>query len=215
RRGWPVRTSATAASTARNSASTAPLPSAVAFHWWSPEAMTTAPRLFTFEPDVTVQRARWSVSAGSAEEPEAGGGGVVIGSPPGRRRRRGGHRRRREVSLVAAAELRAGLPDRVFEGIGQGLRGGRDDVRVAAHRRPFPRPVARIDDHPGPGGRRRVAVEDPDLVVVQVDSVELGIEGPERLAQRRVQRVDRSVAVGRGVQDLARDLDLDGGLREE
>ena len=48
---------------------------------------------------------------------------------------------RREVSLVAAAELRAGLPDRVFERVGEGRRRGRDDVRVAAHRRPFERPV--------------------------------------------------------------------------
>ena len=37
------------------------MPSAEASHWWSPEAITTAPRLLTFDPDVTVQRARWRV----------------------------------------------------------------------------------------------------------------------------------------------------------
>ena len=75
--------------------------------------------------------------------------------------------------------------------------------------------VGRVDDHPRPGGRRRVAVEDPDLVVVQVDVVELRVERPERLAERRVERVDRAVAVGRGVEDLAVDLDLDRRLGEE
>ena len=39
---------------------------------------TTAPRLFAFEPDVTVQRARWSVSAGSAVGRSAGVDGVAM-----------------------------------------------------------------------------------------------------------------------------------------
>ena len=97
----------------------------------------------------------------------------------------------------------------------EGLRGRRDDVRVAAHRRPFARPVGRVDDDARPRGGRRVAVEDPDLVVVQVDVVELRVERPERLAQRGVERVDRAVSVGGGVEDLAVDLDLDGRLGEE
>ena len=42
-----------------------------------------------------------------------------------------------------------------------------------------------------------------------------GIERAERLAQGGVEGVDRAVAVGGGVQDLAVDLDLDGRLGEE
>src|SRR5258705_5446781 len=139
---------------ARNSASTAPLPSVEASHWWSPEAITTAPRLLTFDPDVTVQRARWSV-------------GVVdraMSLPPGRCRR--------EMAFVAAPQLRPGFPDRVLERIGERCRRGRNDVRVAAHRRPFVRAVRRVDDHPGPGGGSGIAVQDPHLVVDEVDVVE-------------------------------------------
>ena len=59
---------------------------------------------------------------------------------------------------------------------------------------------------------RRLAVEDADLVVDEVDVVEDRVERAERLAQRGVEGVDRAVAVGRGVEDLAVDLDLDGRL---
>ena len=48
-----------------------------------------------------------------------------------------------------------------------------------------------------------------------MDAVELRVERPERLAERRVEGVDRAVAVGGGVEDLAVDLDLDGRLGEE
>ena len=187
--------------------------------------MTTAPRLLTFEPDVTVQRARWSVGACSVVSSAVG---VVIGClRSGSRWSRvcvvggaaaaagGGRGRRREVALVAAPELRAGLPDRVLERVGEGGRRGRDDVRVGAHRRPLAVAVGRVDDHPRPGGRRRVAVEDPDLVVVQVDAVDVRVERPQRLAQRGVEGVDGAVAVGGGVEDLAVDLDLDGRLGEQ
>ena len=78
-----------------------------------------------------------------------------------------------------------------------------DQVRVA---------VGRVDDDPGPRGRRRLAVEDAHLVVDEVDGVELRVERAERLAQRGVERVDRAVAVGRRVQHLAVDLDLDRRL---
>src|SRR4051794_21359136 len=77
-RGCPVSTPASARSTARNNASTAPLPSAEASHWWSPAAITTAPRLLAFEPDVTVQRARWRVSPGSVVSRSADVGVVAI-----------------------------------------------------------------------------------------------------------------------------------------
>src|SRR5690349_19750816 len=101
--------------------------------------MTTAPRLRALLPEVAVQRARCRVRVSS--------GRTVIGSPPwgrgraacrGRRRRGAGVVGGREMALVAAPQLGAGLPDRVLERVGKGGGGGRDDVRVAAHRRPRP-----------------------------------------------------------------------------
>ncbi len=68
---------------------------------------------------------------------------------------------------------------------------------------------------PGPGRGRRPAVEDAHLVVDQVDVVDARVERPERLAQRGVEGVDRAVAVGGGVEDLAVDLDLDGRLGQQ
>ena len=68
---------------------------------------------------------------------------------------------------------------------------------------------------PGPGGRRRPAVEDAHLVVDEVDVVDARVERAERLAQGGVERVDRAVAVGGGVQHLAVDLDLDGRLGQQ
>ena len=50
------------------------------------------------DPADTLHLARWTVTSGS----NANSRGAV-------------YRRRREVSFVAAAELRPGLPDRVFE----------------------------------------------------------------------------------------------------
>ena len=62
---------------------------------------------------------------------------------------------------------------------------------------------------------RRPAVEDAHLVVDEVDAVEQRVERAERLAQRGVERVDRAVAVGGRVQDLAVDLDLDRRLGQQ
>ena len=75
--------------------------------------------------------------------------------------------------------------------------------------------VGRVDDDPRLRARGFLAVEDADLVVHQVDGVELRVEGAERLAQSGVQGVDRAVAVGGGVEHLARDLDLDRSLGEQ
>src|SRR5688572_28970893 len=179
RRGWPSRISDRAWSTARKSASIAPLPSAEARQWCSPASMITAPRLRALEPDWTVQRARCRVGVSVV-------GSGMSGLPPGRC---GGIVRgafacglRREVSLIAPAQLRARLPDRVLERVGQGRRRRRDDVRVAAHRRPRSRTVLRIDDHAGPRGRGGIAIEDAHLVVHEVDVVDRRIERAERLA---------------------------------
>src|SRR3972149_5197147 len=130
--------------------------------------MTTAPRLWVLLPEVTVQRARWSASS------------WCIGLPPGSDRG--------EVAFVPASELGAGLPDRVFEAVGEGDRRGGDDVRARAHGGPFARAVGGFDRHPRPRAGGRVRIEDPDLVVVQVDGVEDRVERTTRLAQRRGRR---------------------------
>ena len=121
----------------------------------------------------------------------------------------------REVALVPAPELGARLPDGVLERVGERRRGRRDDVGVAAHRRPRPGAVHRIDDDPGARRGRRAAVEDAHLVVDEVDVVEPRVERPERLAQGGVERVDRAVAVGCGMERLAVDLDLDRRLGQQ
>src|SRR3990172_1230815 len=157
--------------------------------------MTTAPRLCVLLPEVTVQRARWSASS------------WCIGLPPGSDRG--------EVAFVPASELGAGLPDRVFEAVGEGDRRGGDDVRVRAHGGPFARAVGGFDRHPRPRASGRVRIEDPDLVVVEVDGVEDRVERTKRLAQRGVERVDRAVAVGGGVERLPVHLDLHGRLCPE
>src|SRR5262245_27508259 len=120
--------------------------------------MTTAPRLWTLLPELTVQRVRWSAGAAVADCRL-----WVTRSPP-----RG---QRREVAFVAPPELGAALPDRVLERVAEGGRRGRDDVRVGAHGRPLERAVGRLDRDPGLRSRGRTRVEDPDLVVVQVDAV--------------------------------------------
>ena len=48
-----------------------------------------------------------------------------------------------------------------------------------------------------------------------MDVVELRVERPERLAEGRVEGIDRAVAVGRCVEHLAVDLDLDRRLRQQ
>src|SRR5260221_541710 len=137
--------------------------------------MTTTPRLRTLLPDVTVQRVMWSADSCSPIE--------VTLLP----RHDGG-----EVALVAAPELGAVLPDRIFERIGERDRRGRDDVRVGAHRRPLERAVGRLDGDPSPCPRGCAGVEDPDLVVIQMDRVENRVERAERLADGS--RIDVLVA---------------------
>src|SRR6478672_6479659 len=105
--------------------------------------MTTAPRLWLFEPEVTVQRVRFSVGVGARVSviglPPRGRAGAD-GGRPGRLRLRG-----REMALVTAPQLGPRLPDRVLERIGQGRRRRGDDVGVAAHGGPGPRPVRGVD----------------------------------------------------------------------
>src|SRR5260221_7980733 len=157
--------------------------------------MTTTPRLRTLLPDVTVQRVMWSADSCSPIE--------VTLLP----RHDGG-----EVALVAAPELGAVLPDRIFERIGERDRRGRDDVRVGAHRRPLQRAVVRLDGDPRPCPRGCAGAEDPDLVVIQMDRVENRVERAERLAESCIERVHGAIPVRGRVQQLAVDLDLHGRL---
>src|SRR5690242_7746252 len=145
--------------------------------------MTTAPRLRTLLPDVAVQRARWRVprASGGVDDSGVPVGSTVMGSPPwgrsgtagrGRRVRAGGRVGGREMTLVAATQLGTGLPDRVLERVGERGGRGRDDVGVAAHRRPGPGAIHRVDHDARPGGGCRVPVQDADLVVDQMDLVD-------------------------------------------
>ena len=210
-RSGPRRAPCRRPGTARRSA---PLPSADARHWWSPAAMTTAPRLWALLPDVTVQR----VEVERRRRPAS-----VIGSPPwgrGRAAGRGCGRRRGPVAVVKwrSSRRRSSAPDFQIAYSSESARAGAEaammfvSLPIVDHVRA---PSVRVDDDPGARRRRRAAVEDAHLVVDQVDVVELRVERAERLAQRGVERVDRAVAVGGGVQHLAVDLDLDGRLGQQ
>src|SRR5918999_312418 len=123
---------------ARNSASTGPLPTADACQRCCPLSMTTEPRLWMFDPEAQLQRtrrSRWSsASVGPVSLGDVAVASVMVSIPPsGRvgRSQRGGFGGR-EVALVTAPKFGARFPDGVFDGVGQGLRRGRDDVRIAA-----------------------------------------------------------------------------------
>ena len=197
----------------------APLPVADARHSWSPEVMTTAPRLRTLLPDVTVQRASWrvasaawgaavmSVTSVASRSPRAPAG-VGDASPAAGR----------TVVKWRSSRRRSSEPD--FQ-----IANSSESASAAAEAAMMLVSLPMVDQVRAPSiesmitrvlrGGRRDAVEDADLVVDQADVVEPRVERPERLAQGGVERVDRAVAVAGGVQDLAVDLDLDGRLGQE
>src|SRR4051794_656094 len=119
----------------------------------------------------------------------------------------------RTVVDVARA-ARGGEPQAVLDAVDQ--RGERrlDDARRRADRGPLLAAVAVVDQHAGDGRRPVAPVEDADLVVVESDRRDLGVGAGQRLAERGVGRVDRAVAVGGGVVQLAADHELDRGLGE-
>ena len=83
--------------------------------------------------------------------------------------------------------------------------------------RPRPLAVGRVDQHPGHRTGALLGVEDPDLVVGQVDAAQHRV-GPGHghgLAQGLVQGVDRAVALGGGDDPLALDLHLDRRLGDD
>jgi hypothetical protein len=73
----------------------------------------------------------------------------------------------------------------------------------------------RVDDDPCSRRGGRVAIKDADLVVDQVDVVDRWVERTKRLAQGRIERIDRAIPVGGRVERLAVDRDLDRRLGEE
>src|SRR5690606_13196351 len=70
--------------------------------------------------------------------------------------------------------------------------------------------VAAFDQYTG--DRARAAVEDAHLEVDQLEILDPVLVAAEVLAQRRVERVDRAVALRNRHQRLAIDVDLDHGL---
>ena len=75
--------------------------------------------------------------------------------------------------------------------------------------------VAGLDQHSDPGGGAVGVVQDSHLVVVQAHVVDLGEGGGKRLAQRRVECVDRTIALSGSVHDLVPHSHLDGGLADQ
>ena len=92
------------------------------------------------------------------------------------------------------------------------LPGGLDHVLGDPDGAPHALAVGGVEQHP----RDRVGplrlVEDPDLEVDELDLGELRVDLDERLAQRTVERVDRTVALGCAHEALAVDPDLDRRL---
>ena len=72
--------------------------------------------------------------------------------------------------------------------------------------------VGGVEQHPGDRAGAVVLVEDPHLVVGQLDLGEVRMQLGDRVAQRAVERVDRAVALGGAQVALAVDPDLDRRL---
>ena len=81
--------------------------------------------------------------------------------------------------------------------------------------RPVVLAVGGVEEHTGDRAGRGGAVEDAHLEVGEVDPVERGVGAVERGAQRLVDGVDRSVALGGVDVALVADPHLDGRLGAE
>ena len=102
--------------------------------------------------------------------------------------------------------------ERVLQRVDQRLPGGLDDVLRDADRAPLALAVGGVEQDPGDGAGAVVLVEDPDLVVGQLDVGQVRVAVGDRAAQGAVERVDRAVALGDAQVALAVDLDLDRRL---
>ena len=75
--------------------------------------------------------------------------------------------------------------------------------------------VATLDEHTNPCCGAVAAVEHAHLVIEELRVTDLRVARRERLAQRGVERVHRSVALRDGVDDDVADVHLDGRLAHE
>src|SRR5436190_12781967 len=133
------------------------------------------------------------------------------GWAPARSRPRTGRlrlgRRRCRASGGPLARLK-----RVLERVDEGLPRGLDDVLRDADRAPGVASVGGVEEHPGHGPRAVVGVEDPDLVVDQLDLGQVRVELGDRVAERPVEGVHRPVALRGADVALPLDPDLDRRL---
>ena len=102
--------------------------------------------------------------------------------------------------------------ERVLERLDQRLPGGLDDVLRDADRAPLALAVGGVEQDARDGTGAVGLVEDPHLVVGQLDVGEVRVAVGDRAAQRPVERVDRPVALGGPDVALAVDPDLDRRL---
>ena len=102
---------------------------------------------------------------------------------------------------------RAGLHQLVDDRIHQRLERRIDDIGRHADRGPtLALLVLALDQHPR--HRFRAAVEDTHAIIDQLQPLDVSLVFAKILAQRDVERIDRTVALGGRDQRLAGDLDL-------
>ena len=100
----------------------------------------------------------------------------------------------------------------VLERVDERLPGRLDHVLRDADRAPHLVAVGGVEQHARDRAGPLRLVEDPDLEVDEVDLRQMRMDLDERVAQRPVERVHRTVALGRADVALAVDPDLDRGL---
>src|SRR4051812_36906229 len=102
--------------------------------------------------------------------------------------------------------------ERVLQRIHERLPRGLDDVLRDADRAPCLPAIGRIEQHARHRASAVVRVQNPDLVVDELDLRQVRVELGDRGAQGPVERVDRPVALGRTQEALSIDPDLDRRL---
>ena len=118
------------------------------------------------------------------------------------------------VPVPAAGRLQLLLAPHhpVLDRVDEGFPAGLDDVLAHADAAPGVVAVAGVEQHPRDGAGALVLVEDAHLVVHELDVAQMRVLLRDGLAQRRVEGVDRAVALGGADDALAADVDLDGRL---
>ena len=99
-----------------------------------------------------------------------------------------------------------------LERVDQGVPARLDDVLRDADRAPRVDAVAGVEQHAGDRSGALPLVEDPDLVVDELDVPEVRVDVADRRPERAVECVHRAVALGRAQVALAADPDLEHRL---